>query len=151
MGEGKAAPLSEVQEVEGEHHRGRQHAKRGEAMGSDGSESNTVRGVKETVGVCVSKVESKFDALDVEARHELCEHCIDRLILRHEVIRFCREREMLGLSGIRRGDQIGRGGDDARRSDGYNSKSRPGSEKQNLIHRVPAVLDERWHWGFQTG
>lgn len=97
------------------------------------------------------KSREKFDALDVEARHELCEHCIDGLVLRHEVIRFCREREMLGLSGIRRGDQIGRGDDDARRSDGYNAKSRPGPGKQKLIHRVPAVLDERWHWGFRTG
>ena len=98
-----------------------------------------------------AKVESKIDALDVEAWHELCEHCIDGLVLRHEVIRFCREREMLGLSRIRRGDQIGREGDDAHRSDGYSPKSRLGSGKRTLIHRVPAVLDERLHWGFQTG
>lgn len=43
MGEGEAAPLSEVHEVEDEHHGGRQHAKRGEGMGGDGSESTRTR------------------------------------------------------------------------------------------------------------
>jgi hypothetical protein len=37
MGEGDVAPLSEVHEVDGEHDCGRQHAKRGEGMGGDGS------------------------------------------------------------------------------------------------------------------
>jgi hypothetical protein len=54
MGEGKAAPLSEVHEVEDEHDGGGQHAKRGEGMGSDGSESNTQHGVRRR-SACVQK------------------------------------------------------------------------------------------------
>jgi hypothetical protein len=39
---------------------------------------------------------------------------------------------------------------DTRRSVGYTPKSRSGSGKLLLIHQVPAVLGERWHWECQS-
>jgi hypothetical protein len=67
------------------------------------------------IGVC-TEVERNFDALDVEARYKLREHCIYGLVLSYKVIRFCREREMLSLLGLRiRRIQIGRKANDARR------------------------------------
>jgi len=64
-------PLSEVHEVEAENHDRQQHAKRGEDVGSGG--------------------------FDVETRDKLGEDGIYRPILCCKVIRFCREREVLGV------------------------------------------------------
>lgn len=91
------------------------------------------------------------NVLDEEAWGKLCEYGIDGPIVWYKVVRFRREREMLGLlqSDVRVMPSRKKSRD-ARRSVGYTPKSRSGFGKLLLIHQVLAVPGERWHWECQS-
>ena len=90
-----------------------------------------------------TKIEGN-NLLDVEAWDKLCECGIDSPIFWYKVVRLRREGEILGLlqSDVKV-MTIRKTSGDTHRSVGYTPKSRSGSEKRILSHRVPAVPGER--------
>jgi hypothetical protein len=92
MREVNVTPLSEVHVVEDEDHAGHSHTNRGENMRGEGSGQ-----AEATLGAGRCKSRGKFDILDAEAWDKLCEYGIGGVVLWYEVIRLCREGEVLGL------------------------------------------------------